>query len=155
MRYFAYFGLGVLLLLAGFAIWVLTSVSRGARRRDRRILDVLEPLGRKLQRKEPVDVAEIRALAEMPHVRGMLHALLEHYAMRSAFPEGFNSRQHHAESMLVYWMMHPNELQDPPARLEPVESVPRRIGGRDAEFLVFRYQMAPGHWAGTDWLLGL
>ena len=29
------------------------------------------------------------------------------------------------------------------------------MGGRQAEFLVFRYRMPEGHWAGRDWILGL
>jgi hypothetical protein len=51
--------------------------------------------------------------------------------------------------------MHPNELQDPPAAIELVETVSRDLGGRDAEFLVFRYRMPEGHWASGDWILGL
>jgi hypothetical protein len=52
-------------------------------------------------------------------------------------------------------MMHPNELQEPPAEMELIEVCPREIDGKHAEFLVFRYKMDQGHWAGDDWLLGL
>jgi hypothetical protein len=52
-------------------------------------------------------------------------------------------------------MMHPNELQHAPAEIELVESVHRQLGGEDAEFVVLRYRMPGGHWAGSEWLLGL
>lgn len=52
--------------------------------------------------------------------------------------------------------MHPNELQDVPEQMELVEVVRRQLNGENAEFFVFRYKMAPGHWAAEDgWLLGL
>jgi hypothetical protein len=52
-------------------------------------------------------------------------------------------------------MMHPNELQDSPEEIETIASVTRPIGSRDAEFVVLRYRMREGHWAGNEWLLGL
>jgi hypothetical protein len=52
--------------------------------------------------------------------------------------------------------MHPNEVQDPPEEIALVETVERDRDGARARFLVYRYMMAPGHWAAKDgWLLGL
>jgi hypothetical protein len=55
----------------------------------------------------------------------------------------------------VYWMLHPNELHAAPASFEFVERVNRQVSGPDATFFVFRYRMPEGHWAGTEWTLGL
>ena len=154
MRYLAYAGIAAVLLIAVLA-WLASSVARGARRRDRRILDLVAPVGRRLERNEPLDEGEVRALAALPQARGMLYQLLRHFGRVADFPEEFKTRRHHAESMLVYWMMHPNELRDPPAEIELVETIRRPVGEREGEYLVFRYRMPEGHWASTDWLLGV
>jgi hypothetical protein len=154
LRYLAYAGIVALLLLAVLA-WLMSSFARGRRRRDRRILELLAPVGRRLERSEPVDPAEVRALAAMPLARGMLYQLLKHFGRVADFPEELMTRRHHAESMLVYWMMHPNELDDPPAEIELAETISRPVGDREGEFLVFRYRMPEGHWASSDWLLGV
>jgi hypothetical protein len=155
MRYVLYAGLALLLLMVAVVVWRITSVARGARQRDRRILDLLEPVGRRLEQKAPLDADEIRTLAARPEARGMLYQLLQHFGQAAAFPEERKTRQAYAEAMLVYWMMHPNELQDPPASIELVEVVSRTLGQHEGEFLVFRYRMPDGHWAGGDWLLGV
>jgi hypothetical protein len=155
MRYIAYAGLALLFLMVAFVVWRITSVARGARRRDQRILQRLEPVGRRLEQNAPLDADEIRRLAARPEARGMLHELLRQFGQAGAFPEEQKTRQAHAEAMLAYWMMHPNELQDAPAAIELVEAVSRKVGQRDGELFVFRYRMPDGHWAGSDWLLGV
>jgi hypothetical protein len=53
-------------------------------------------------------------------------------------------------------MLHPNELQAPPEKLEHVEKVVRDLDGQTANFYVMRYKMPAGHWAAEDgWMLGL
>ena len=53
-------------------------------------------------------------------------------------------------------MMHPNELQAAPEKIELVETVRRHVDGRDAQFHVYRFRMPAGHWAAKDgWELGL
>jgi hypothetical protein len=55
----------------------------------------------------------------------------------------------------VYWLMHPNELQDAPADLQHLVTLSRDVQGKEAEFEVFRYKMPVGHWAGSEWILGI
>lgn len=155
MRYVGYTAVALLLVVVVFVLWRVSSVGRGARRRNERILRLLDPLGRRLEQKLPLDPAEVRALAAAPGTRGMLYQALEQFGRLDDFPQEFKTRQAHAEALLVYWMMHPNELQDPPATIELVEAVNRRLNQREAEFLVFRYRMPEGHWAGNEWILGL
>jgi len=53
-------------------------------------------------------------------------------------------------------MMHPNELQDAPDEIELVEEIEREFQGEHEKFLVYRFQMSPGHCAEKEgWLLGL
>jgi hypothetical protein len=147
--------IAAILLIAAFVVWRILSVARGARLRDERILKELQPLAGQLSRKEAPGPDAVRALAAKPHLRTVLYRLLEGAGFPDLFPAELKTRRHHAESLLAYWMMHPNELQDPPESLDLEDTVVKTIGTREAEFFVFRYRMPPGHWAGTEWLLGV
>jgi hypothetical protein len=144
----------LVVLLVAFVWWRYTSVARGAAQRDARIFAELDPLGNKLLAKQPVTPGEVAALARKPHLRQALHALLEHVQRLDLFPPEHLAVQAEAEANLARWMMHPNELQDPPEAIELVETVRRTLEGREGRFLVFRYRMPKGHWAGEGWLLG-
>ena len=145
----------LLVALAVFVWWRYTSVSRGAAKRDAALLPLLDPLAEQLEAKAVVSPEAVAALAAHPEVRVLLHALLVHYDRRDLLPPEHLTLPAQAEAILAYWLMHPNELQAAPTLLEPVVSVSRPLNGRTAQFHVLRYQMPPGHWAGTEWLLGL
>lgn len=147
---------GVLLAaLAAFVVWRYTSVARGAQSRDKALFRQLDPIAGKFEKNLPVSTAEIQAVARLAQLRPMLHALLAHHGRLDLFPAEYLSKQAQAEAALAYWMLHPNELQAPPARIEPLETLRRVVRGKEGEFFVFRYQMGQGHWAGADWILGL
>lgn len=131
------------------------SVARGARQRDERVLVLLDPVAGKLERKENVSTDEIQTLANMNFVRPLLYQMLFHLERLDLFPANYLDDISQGEARLAYWMMHPNELQDPPAQTEFTAAVERNVLGKDAKFFVYRYKMPPGHWAGTNWLLGL
>jgi hypothetical protein len=156
---YVFVAIGVLVLaFAAFIWWRYTSVERGARQRDDKIARMLDPLGEKLAKKEPVSPDEVAALAAQPHVRPMLYALLKHFERLDLFPARYLDAKSQGEAQLAYWMMHPNELQDAPEEIELIESITRPLdgAGENGEFLVFRYKMAEGHWAAKHgWLLGL
>ncbi|HEY3517052.1 MAG TPA: hypothetical protein VGL98_08390 [Gammaproteobacteria bacterium] len=85
----------------------------------------------------------------------MLYTLLSHYGRVDLFPVEFLRKEKEAEAVLAYWLQHPNELQSAPDAIEHVETVRHAYTNAAAEFFVFRYRMPAGHWAGTDWLVGL
>lgn len=145
--------LAVLIVL--FVWWRLGSVERGARQRDARLLEELDPVGEKLARGEEVSAEEVAALVGRPELRRLLYAMLKHFERLELFPAEHVAAQREAEAELAYWMMHPNELQDPPEKIELVESLARELDGEEGRFFVFRYRMPPGHWAGEEWLLGV
>lgn len=147
--------LAVLVVIAAFVLWRYTSVSRGASARDETLLKRLDPVGERLGENEPVSQEEIAQLAKAPELRPLIHQMLSHYERLELFPPAYLSREAEAESVLVYWLMHPNELQAAPASVELVEKVEHAYGSRSADFYVFKYMMPEGHWAGTGWLLGL
>ena len=145
----------VILSIGIFVWWRYTSVARGIRQRDEIILGLVDPIAQQLARGQSPDQAAVRTLALQRHVRPTLYETLKHFERLDLFTSEFTTIQAQGEALLAYWMMHPNELQDPPADVELVENLERKIDDFDATFLVFRYRMPQGHWAGDDWLLGL
>lgn len=146
---------GIVAVIAAFIWWRYTSVARGAHQRDEKILPLLDPLGKILATGENPAQHEIEELAKNPAARSFVYEMLKHFERSDLFPEQFRSEIAQAEARLVYWMMHPNELQGAPQETELTEIVTRSIESHDCRFYVFRYRMPDGHWAGNDWLLGL
>ena len=148
---------GLFGLFVAFIVWRLASVSRGARQRDERLLARLDPIGHKIDAGETVTAEEVRALAEAPEMRYLLFHGLRAMEKAELLPTDFSSPIQQAEAALVYWMLHPNELQDPPENIDHVKEVIHPIPGNEtAVFHVFRYHMPAEHWAGKDgWLLGV
>ncbi len=145
----------VVVLLGTFVWWRYTSVARGAATRDEALLSVLDPVATQLDAGTPIQAEAIASLAARPELRVMLHALLSHYNRLDLFPPAYLKRSSEPESAFAYWALHPNELKAVPASIQPVATFTRPLGGRSAEFEVLRYQMPPGHWAGSDWQLAI
>ena len=146
----------VVVILVVFVVWRWTSVGRGMRQRDEKLLACLEPVARKIEMGQPVSSQEIDALATRPEMRFMLFAMLQEAKRPELFPANYSSSVTQGESALAYWMMHPNELQDAPDAIELVETVTRRVDGQESDFHVYRCKMSPGHWAAKEgWILGL
>jgi hypothetical protein len=147
--------IALVVVVVAFVAWRYTSVARGANARDQILLARLDPLAQRFQAKAAVSAEDVRLVANAPELRPMLYAMLSHYAATDLFPAQFLSPEAQAESTLVYWMLHPNELQAAPSAIELVEKLNRQVHGHDGTFYVFRYKMLEGHWAGADWMLGL
>lgn len=145
----------LLVAFIAFVYWRYTSVARGAMLRDERIFPLIEPIAEALAAGERPSATEVETLAGDPAARGMLYQTLKHYESLDLFPSVFRTELSQAEASLTYWMMHPNELQDAPADMKLVETVVRTIDTVPCRFHVFKYSMPEGHWAGTEWILGL
>jgi len=143
-------------LIVVFLIWRWTSVARGAGQRDDKLISRIDPIGKKIDAGEVVSPDEIAVLAARPEIRYMLFAALRQMKKPDLLPTSYSSSIAQGESALAYWMMHPNELQDAPEAIEFVETIKRPVDGREADFHVYRYRMAAGHWAAKDgWILGV
>jgi hypothetical protein len=144
-----------IVLIAAWFLWRLTSVSRGGKQRDERILKLIDPIGNKLDAGKDITTEEIKELAKLPQVRHMLFAALRGMEREELIPAEYNSFEMQAESVLTYWLMHPNELADAPEKMKLVEAIERIVQTKPAKFYVFKYLMPKGHWAEKDgWLLG-
>jgi hypothetical protein len=156
LKIFALVAVVFVVLVIAFVIWRWTSVARGASERDEQLIARLDPIGKKIDAGEVVSRQEIDALAARPEIRYMLFAALREMKKPELLPTIYSSSISQGESALAYWMMHPNELQDAPETIEFVETVKRPVDGREADFHVYRYKMAAGHWAEKrGWMLGL
>jgi hypothetical protein len=154
MRYLVIALVAVVVLIVAWIIWRWTSVNRGARQRDERLLKLLEPLENKIEAGTEITKDEVVALAARPEARHLLFAALRDAGKAELLPDTYNSPVDQAASSLAFWMMHPNELQDPPETMELVKTLPRMLDGQQRDFHVFRYRMPAGHWAGDQWQLG-
>lgn len=150
-------GIGALVILVvTFVAWRWTSVERGARQRDRRLVARLDPIGRKIDAGEPVSAQEVESLAARPENRFFLFEALRRMNRADLLPTNYCSTVAQGESALAYWMMHPNEFGEAPEAIEFVETVKRTFDGKRAEYYVYRYRMAAGHPDAEDgWQLGL
>ena len=147
---------GVALFVGGFLWWRYKSVDRGAAKRDLAIVREVDPLESKILAGEAVAPSEIALLAAKPHVRLLLHSMLKHYERLDLFPNEYLDQQSQAESHLVYWLCHPNELGAAPDEIELLEKATRTIEGREMDFYVFRFCTHEPHWsAGDGWTLGV
>ncbi len=146
----------VIVLLTAFVWRRYTSVARGARQRDEKILPLIDPIGEILATGQQPTPEEIERVANKSFARPYLYEALKHFERLDLFPKYLTTPEAQAEAKLVYWMMHPNELQGAPDEIELAEEIVRELDGQDCSFFVFRYRMADGHWAAKDgWLLGL
>jgi hypothetical protein len=124
--------------------------------RDAKLLAAIDPLAERISEREPVNVEEVAALAARPELRLMLYTMLKHFERLDLFPKQYLDPVAQAEGALAYWMLHPNEDQEVPERMELLERVSRDIRGKALDFYVFRYRMREGHWgAARGWVLGL
>jgi hypothetical protein len=156
LKIIAIVGIVIVLLLVSFLIWRWTSVARGARQRDEKLLTQLDTIGKRLDAGQPVSAQEIEALAAHPEIRYMLFAALREMKRSDLLPTRYSSSVAQGESALAYWLMHPNELKDAPEAIEFVETTKRVVDGQEADFHIYRYRMAAGNWAAKNgWMLGL
>lgn len=144
-----------LLLLAFYVMWRRGSVRRGIAQRDEVILDRLDPLAEKLNAKESVLPDEVREVGSALENRPLLFEMLGYFERHDLFPREWQSREEQARAMLSYWLLHPNELQAAPVEVEAIENMECVVKGESGVFEVLRYRMAEGHWAGTEWRIGV
>ena len=146
---------GIVVIIVAFLGWRITSVGRGARKRDSQILLVLQPIANRLSKGQEISGEEIATIGEVHQHRGMLYCMLKHFEKIDLVPDFWRASEMQATAQLSCWMMHPNELQDPPQEIEVVSRHQRTMDGEELAFFVMRYKMHPSHWAGGDWILGV
>ncbi|MFB3906393.1 MAG: hypothetical protein ACE15E_23360 [Acidobacteriota bacterium] len=146
---------GVIVLgFVGLIIRAMTLERRHASRVSERINKVVDQL---MSGSESAQ-SELMPLAGNPETRNMLFARLESLGKADLFPSTYRTREAFAESDMVFWLSHPNELGCPPAEIELAAKIRKDLPGKDdaLEFFVFRFRASASHWAASSgWMAGI
>jgi len=145
--------IGALLAFVGWRYVAMWRASRESTRVGLRLMDELEPVWKPVYAgndPNPVDVANFAA---NPQTRETLFDFLLFHKKLSQFPNEYRTPLALAESQLVRWLMHPNELGCAPDKIEFVATASPNT---QEKWLVFRFRTDPPHWAAEDgWMAGV
>ncbi len=157
MRYIL-FGVGLLLLLAViFVLWRYFATVRASRQSQAVLLQKLAPVHDALSSGTAPAPEDIARFAADPATRNGLFDLLLWHKKLDLFPAPYRTQAALAESDLVVWLTHPNELQTAPDEIKLVErQVITDIKGRRRAWFVFAFRVNPPHWAADKgWMTGV
>jgi hypothetical protein len=149
--------LGVIVGLVVLAfVLLMVNLILASRRQHKALAARLAPALAPLDAGGAPDPGAVQALAEDPETRSALYEALAERGQESAFPAAWRTQEALAESDLVRWLSHPNELRGAPGeiQLSEVVTVPTDEVGPVRWFL-FRFRTRPPHWAaGKGWMAG-
>ncbi len=146
------------MLFVAFVIWRIAAAVMGSHRRTEAILREIAPVTEALERGAEPSASDLARFAEQPRTRNLLLEALQEKGRESLFPEAYASAEAIAESDLVFWLCHPNELQQAPDETEFIGRFARELGrsGRRGCYYLFRYRVKEPHWAAADgWMAGV
>ena len=144
------------LVVLGFIALVINlriASARQAKLLRKRLAPVLDPI----EAGAPPDAAAIEAMAADAELRNALFDALAASGRAALFPSKYRTVEAYAESLIVVWLAHPNELQKAP---DEIELVGRRfvdVGGEvgKACYFLFRFRVRAPHFAaGRGWMAG-
>jgi hypothetical protein len=155
-------GLGCLgVVIVGIALVVLLYirfVSKGMAAHEARIGQKLSTVRAALSTGARPDAKLVARLAADPDVRNTLYEELKKHGMEGLFPASLRTFEAYAESDLVYWLCHPNELQQPPDEIEWMKTVTvnttTSLG--QVDYYLLRFRVKEPHWAAKHgWMAGV
>jgi hypothetical protein len=156
MATFAWIVLGVVaLVVILFGLGWLNAI-RASAARNRRLDEMIRPALDAVRAGRPSAAETVAQVAAVAAPRNRLFASLTEMGKQDVFPVAYRSIEKVAESDLVCWLMHPNELGTPPSAVELVRTVPVRDAERAGSVLLFRFRTDPSHWASKrGWMAGV
>ncbi len=153
-----YIILGLILLVVVLFLAYLVYVTYSESKHVVRIKNKLIPIVSALENGQEPNSELVRSLAADPETRNRLFDCLAAFDRLEAIPPEYRTQLAIAESDMVYWLCHPNELRQPPDEIEMMETVEIDLGAEAGRkrFYVFRYRTHPPHWAAGDgWMAGI
>lgn len=148
-------GVVVGLLVLGFVALIINLWVNSARQRKRTAAR-LAPVTDAVTAGRMPDPDAVFELAANPETRNALFVALRDAGKADYFPPQFATREAFAESNLVDWLGHPNELTVAPDEIELVKvvTIPTAEAG-DVEWYLFKFRVRPPHWAADKgWMAG-
>jgi hypothetical protein len=149
---------GVIVAIVILVAWLRFKVIVGDRRRAKELVAEILPVIQTLRNGDPPPTELIAKLAARQDTRGGLYQALHELGRPSLFPEQYSEIHKIAESHLVVWLLHPNELRSAPDEIQLAEVFEREEGDppRKCRFFVFKFRTHPPHWAAEDgWMAGV
>lgn len=145
-------------LVVVFIVWRYIATIAGASRRDQALLSAIEPVLSAVRSGATVATDQLIDLARRPDTRSILFRALHELNQSGLIPEEYRSLRSIAESDLVGWLVHPNELGAVPDEIELLKEIEREEGDPPEKyrFFVFKFRTKPPHWAAKDgWTAGV
>lgn len=131
------------------------SLRRGTSRLQARVREELAPLLTRLERGEAPSEEELRSVASELVTRHQLFDELTAREEAQRFPDDLATPTEVSRALLAEHLAHPAEMQEPPAEVQVVDVLHRRVGPTEAEFHLLHYEMRAGHWTGPGPWLGV
>lgn len=145
----------VVLLIAGFILLTVRAAKVTARR-DKAIDDRIAPALSFLRDGSPPDQNLILSFAQDPLTRNRCFSALAEAGRSDLFPHEFRELSLIAESDMVRWLSHGNELGTAPDQIELVHEHEVEAEGRSGRVFLFRFRVEEPHWAsGREWMAGV
>lgn len=147
-------GLVALGALAFILLWV--NAVRASVKRDLLLEKLIAPAMEAAQQNSTAAGELIARHAAEPATRNYLYGKLREIGRAERFPAEFRTLEKIAESDLVGWLMHPNELASAPAEIQLVRRVPVLENEKSGCCFLFRFRAAEEHWAAArGWMSGV
>lgn len=147
-------GLFALVVVLFLLMWM--RAIRASGRRNEQLEKDLLPVIAALQENDSSAPQLVYDAAQNPTTRNFLYEKLQELGRVDIFPEEFRTNEKHAESDLVTWLMHPNELNAIPAEIHLAKRIAIEEGGRKGTVFLFRFLTDSSHDAWErGWMAGV
>ena len=150
--------ISVLLLIYLFVRWRYYATEKGRWNIDNALMSQVAPVISIIQSGEPTPTDQILALAKRPDTRSFLFRTLHEIKRPELFPKEYSELWQIAESHLVRWLLHPNELGAVPDEIVLVKEIESSEGDppQKYRFFVFKFRTSPPQWAAKNgWMAGV
>lgn len=150
----------IIMCVAAFfaAIFILCWLNaiRAAWVRDHKLDEKILPAIEAVKENDPAREGIIAKLAEDPTIRNSLYEKLQEIGKEDLFPKAYRSEEKIAESEMVHWLLHPNELNTVPAEMVLVKVISVTDGKRYGNMYLFKFRAEEPHWAADKgWMAGI
>ena len=140
----------------GLYVLLWMNAIRATLARNRRLQAMVDPVVKAVESGEGRASELVWACATDPATRNELYARLEAAGRADIFPREFRTLERIAESDLVRWLMHPNELKAAPSEIELLSHVDVTENDKRGRCFLFRFRVDAPHWAADrGWMSGI
>ena len=147
---------GIVVLVVALFIFLWIRSIRVSLRRDQQLSEMTAPVISAIDENKTIDSALVFNLCENPLTRAHFLSELLERKREDVFPEQFRSLEQIAESDMVRWLYHGNELGCAPDKIEMVMETSVTEGFKFGRCFLFRFKVSPPHWASSrSWMAGV